>query len=173
MLSTLNKMTELFLSKLISADPDSTFMEHFRETGATVNGVQTHCFKHFFNAEGNPVPEATPFVGELSVGERDGDPYDALAFFFTDDKVEPSLSMFMWGVIESGPGGPRVWRLPTTTEEPPLVVTGNVTNDDPPPGGPDRVGIRIEFGKKKSKEACLGGIPNQPWQIVITLNTLN
>ena len=160
--------------EIIPLNLTQTLAAYFRAEGKTVLGEVTQCFKHFFDVNGNLLEGVTPIVGELSVGERDGNPYDALAYFFTDDKVEPSLTMFMWGVIPEDPDkkinpqGEGIWRLPGPDEQ--LVVTGDVTNPDPPPGGPDRVGIRIEFGKKKSKEACLGGIPNQPWRVVITLN---
>jgi len=137
-----NEMTPLNLTTELA--------KYFVSSGETVDGVATPCFSAFFNDDGTFKEDIPPIVGQLSVGERDGDPYDAFGYFFTDDKVEPSLTIFMWGVIAGG------WSLPGTDEE--LVVTG------------DRLGSRIEFGKKKSKEACLGGIENQPWQVVITLN---
>ena len=147
-----------------TTDETTSFMEHFRDTGENVLNEPTNCFKHFFDEEGNPLLE-TPFVGELSVGERDGDPFDALAYFFTDDKVEPSLTIYMWGVIADADG----WSLPGPGEE--LVVTGKTEDREGlSPGGPDKLGIRIEYGKKKSKEACLGGNENQPWRVVITRN---
>ena len=121
-------------------------------------------FMDYFLASGEcfaklGVETKTMFLGDLFVIERD-DPYDALGVFETDHKVEPSLRVSMWGWIEAGEAGEAggVWLLPTTTGEP-LVVTGN------------RLGIRVETGKRKTKDVCKQKIDPQPWRIEITLNT--
>ncbi len=159
-----NEMTPLNLTTELA--------NYFVSSGETVDGVATPCFSAFFNDDGTFKEDIPPIVGQLSVGERDGDPYDAFGYFFTDDKVEPSLTMYMWGEIledmdvNVNPKGAGVWLLPGPGEK--LVITSNIA---PPAGGdPNRLGIRIETGKRKTKDVCVAGIPNQPWRIVITLN---